>query len=222
LYRHWGSVQAVRHIGGDRGIALLFHNHGTRREWGVSVTPRPLFTHGKDPVLFVQEAGRTPGPAWTGAEILAPHRDSIPDLQPVASRYTDYATRPTKKSVVLVNYCVYSTRRTISVAEVTLFIVVTYVGMFNRHRRKQHYQYWNKYFLRRLQWLPKKSNKQARHPISVCHDQSVCSGRFPPRDSRRYGMFWLWRYHTTSGLIQCHTINTLHFRTHSSWFLFVT
>jgi hypothetical protein len=27
---------------GSRGIALLFHDHGTRRGWRVSVTPRPL------------------------------------------------------------------------------------------------------------------------------------------------------------------------------------
>ena len=32
---------------GSRGIALLFHDHGTRRGWGVSVTPWPLFTPGK-------------------------------------------------------------------------------------------------------------------------------------------------------------------------------
>jgi len=29
---------------GSRGIALLFHDHGIRRGWGVSVTPRSLFT----------------------------------------------------------------------------------------------------------------------------------------------------------------------------------
>ena len=29
---------------GSRGIALLFVDRGTRRGWGVSVTPRPLFT----------------------------------------------------------------------------------------------------------------------------------------------------------------------------------
>ena len=34
---------------GSRGIALPFHDHGTRRGWGVSVTPRPLFTPGKNP-----------------------------------------------------------------------------------------------------------------------------------------------------------------------------
>jgi len=57
---------------GSRRIALLFHDHGTRRGWGVSVTPRPLFTLGEDPVPVVQEAGWATGPVWTGAENLAP------------------------------------------------------------------------------------------------------------------------------------------------------
>jgi len=57
---------------GSRGIALLFLDLGTRRGWGISVTPRPLFTPGKDPVPIVQEAGWTPWPIWTGAENLAP------------------------------------------------------------------------------------------------------------------------------------------------------
>jgi len=64
---------------GSRGIALLFHDHGTRRGWGVSVTPRLLFTPGKDPVPIVQEAGWAPGPVWTGAENLAPTRIRSPD-----------------------------------------------------------------------------------------------------------------------------------------------
>jgi len=33
---------------GSTCIALLFPDHGTRRGWGVSVTPRPLFTPWKD------------------------------------------------------------------------------------------------------------------------------------------------------------------------------
>ena len=76
-------VQALRfRIGrtahrGSRGIALPFHDHGTRRGWGVSVTTRPIFTPRKDPVPIVQEAGWAPGPVWTGAENLAPPRDSI-------------------------------------------------------------------------------------------------------------------------------------------------
>jgi len=45
---------------------------------GISVTPLPLFTPGKDPVPIVQEVGLAPGPVWTGAENLAPQRDSIP------------------------------------------------------------------------------------------------------------------------------------------------
>ena len=65
---------------GSRVIALLFHDHGTRREWGVSVTPLPLFTFGKDSVPIVQEAGWAPGPVWTGTEYLAPTGIRSPDL----------------------------------------------------------------------------------------------------------------------------------------------
>ena len=60
-----------------RGIALLFHDRGTRRRWVVSSTPRPHFTPGKDWVPIVQEAGWAPGPVWTGGK-SRPHRDSIP------------------------------------------------------------------------------------------------------------------------------------------------
>ena len=71
-------VQALRLCTGrtahrrSRVIALLLHDHRTRREWGVSVTPRPLFTLGKEPVPIVQETGWAPGPVWTGAESLRP------------------------------------------------------------------------------------------------------------------------------------------------------
>ena len=56
---------------GSRDIALLFLDRGTRRRWGVSVTPLPLFTPGKDPVPIVQETGWALGPVWTGAENLS-------------------------------------------------------------------------------------------------------------------------------------------------------
>ena len=36
----------------------------------ISLTPRPLFTPGKDPVPIVQEPVWAPGPVWTGAENL--------------------------------------------------------------------------------------------------------------------------------------------------------
>ena len=53
--------------------------NGTRRGWGVSVTPRPLFTPWKVPVPIAQEAGWAPRPVWTGAENLAPTGIRSPD-----------------------------------------------------------------------------------------------------------------------------------------------
>jgi len=53
--------------------------NGTRRGWGVSVTPRPLFTPRKHPVPSVQEAGWPSGRVWTGAENLAPTGTQSPD-----------------------------------------------------------------------------------------------------------------------------------------------
>ena len=42
-----------------------------------------------------KEAGWAPGPVWTDAENLDPPPGFDPrTVQPVASRYTDYATRP--------------------------------------------------------------------------------------------------------------------------------
>ena len=46
------------------GIALLFHDRGSRKEWVVSSTSRPYFTPGKDSVPILQEAGWAPGPVW--------------------------------------------------------------------------------------------------------------------------------------------------------------
>jgi len=64
---------------GSRGITLLFLDHGTRRGWGVSVTPRSPFIPGKDPVPIVQEADWSPGPVWTVAENLALPEIRSPD-----------------------------------------------------------------------------------------------------------------------------------------------
>ena len=66
-----GVAQSV-----GRGIALLFHDRGTRRGWVVSSTPWPHFTPGKKQVPILQEAGWTLGPVWTVGKSL-PHRDSI-------------------------------------------------------------------------------------------------------------------------------------------------
>jgi hypothetical protein len=87
----------------SRGIALLFLNHGTRREWGASHTLRPLFAPGKDPVPVVQEAGWAPGAVWTGAENIALTGIDLRTVQPVASRYTDWATGPNEKGLLYTN-----------------------------------------------------------------------------------------------------------------------
>ena len=49
----------------------------------------------RDPVPIVQEAELASGPVWTGAENLALPGFDPRTVQPVGSRYTDYATRPT-------------------------------------------------------------------------------------------------------------------------------
>ena len=80
-----------------RGIALLFHDRGTRRGWVVSSTPRSHFTTGKDPLPILQEAGWAPGPVWTGGK-SRPHRDPIPN-RPVCSQYS-----PMKYMIINANW----------------------------------------------------------------------------------------------------------------------
>jgi hypothetical protein len=63
--------------------------------------PRPgHFTPGKDPVPNVQEAGWAPGPVWTCAKNLAPPGFDPRTVQPVVSRYTDWATGPLNGNVL--------------------------------------------------------------------------------------------------------------------------
>ena len=80
---------------GSRGIALRFLDHGTRMGWGVSVMTRPLFTPWKDPVPIVHEAGGPQGWSAQVRKILPPPGFDPRTIQPVASRYTNYATQPT-------------------------------------------------------------------------------------------------------------------------------
>jgi len=94
---HWGS----------RGIALLFHDHSTRRGWGVSVMPQPLFTPKKDPVPIVQEAGWAPGPVWTGAENLAPTRIQSPD-RPARSQSLYWLCYPAHWHMIMMEKSKYS------------------------------------------------------------------------------------------------------------------
>ena len=93
-----------------RGIALLLHDRGTRRGWVVSVTPRPLFTPGKDLVPILQEAGWTPGPVWTCGK-SRPHRNSIPN-RPARSSVTIPTELPDPHIIHIYIYSMYTHPRT--------------------------------------------------------------------------------------------------------------
>jgi hypothetical protein len=55
---------------------------GCQRHFPAALTPL------KGPIPIV---GWAPGPVWTGAENLVPLGFDLRTVQPVASRYTDYA-----------------------------------------------------------------------------------------------------------------------------------
>ena len=79
---------------GSRGIALPFHDQGTRRVWGVSITPQPLFTPGKTRCPLYRRLG---GPQVRSGQLrkLSPPPGFDPrTIQPVASGYTDWDTLP--------------------------------------------------------------------------------------------------------------------------------
>jgi hypothetical protein len=81
---------------GSRGIALLFHDRGTRRVWGVSVTPGRSLPPGNTWYPLYRRQGGPQG--WSGqVRKISPTPGFNPwTVQPVASCYTDYATRPTE------------------------------------------------------------------------------------------------------------------------------
>ena len=56
----------------SRGITLLFHDHGTRKGWGVSVTPRPLFPPEKTWYPFYRRLGGPQGRSGLVRKISPP------------------------------------------------------------------------------------------------------------------------------------------------------
>ena len=63
----------------SRGIALLYHDHGTRKGLrGQRYAPAALYP-GKESVSIVQEVGWALGPVWTFVENLAPTGIRTPD-----------------------------------------------------------------------------------------------------------------------------------------------
>jgi len=80
-----------------RGIALHFRDRGTRRGWVVSSTPRPHFPQGKTRYPFYRRLGGPQGRSGR-AEYLVPTGIRFRTVQPVVSRYTDWATGPTHRN----------------------------------------------------------------------------------------------------------------------------
>ena len=65
--------------------------------------PWPLFTPRKDPVPIVQGLGGPQGQSGQVRKILSIQGFDPQTIQPVASRYTDWATQPTIGLVVVYN-----------------------------------------------------------------------------------------------------------------------
>ena len=89
---------------GSRGIALPFHDHGTRRGLRGQRHVLAAFSPGKDPVPIVQEVVWAPGPVWTVRKISPPPGFNQRTVRPVASHLTDYVTRPTMNQVNNLNH----------------------------------------------------------------------------------------------------------------------
>jgi len=80
---------------GSRDIALLFLDHGNRRGWAVSVTPSRSLRQGKTLYPLYRRLGGPQGRSGQVRKISPPMGFDPRTVQPVASRYTDWATRPT-------------------------------------------------------------------------------------------------------------------------------
>ena len=78
-----------------RGIALLFNDRGTRRGWVVSSTPGRILPPGKTRYPFYRRLGGPQGRSGR-AENLVPTGIRSRTVQPLVSRYTDWATRSTQ------------------------------------------------------------------------------------------------------------------------------
>jgi hypothetical protein len=73
----------------SRGIALLFHDLGTRWGWVVSVTPRPPLPPEKTRYPLYRWLGGPQGRSGQVRKISSPPGFDPRTVQPVDSRYTD-------------------------------------------------------------------------------------------------------------------------------------
>ena len=80
---------------GSRGIVLPFHDHGTRRGDGLASRPGRSLPPGKTRYPFYRRLDGPQGRSGQVRKISSPPGFDLRTVQPVTSRYTDYATRPT-------------------------------------------------------------------------------------------------------------------------------
>ena len=88
--------------GVGRGTALLFHDRGTRRGWVISSTPWPQSTPGEDLLPIVHRRVGGPQGRSGRAKNLVPTGIRSQTVQPVDSRYTDWATGPTTTTIIII------------------------------------------------------------------------------------------------------------------------
>jgi hypothetical protein len=81
----WGPREGVQ------AYLYSFFNLDARCGWVVNTTSLPLCTRERNPVHICIGGWVGPSMVWTGAENLALTGIRSPDLQPVASFYTDWA-----------------------------------------------------------------------------------------------------------------------------------
>ena len=81
---------------GNRGIALPFHDHGTRSGEGSASRLGRSLPPGKNRYPFYRRLDGAQGRSGQVWKISPPPGFDPRTVQPVASRYTDYATRSTR------------------------------------------------------------------------------------------------------------------------------
>ena len=81
---------------GSRGIALLFLDHGTRWGEGSALRPGRSLPPGKTRYPLYRRLGGPRGRTGQVPKISPTPGFNPRTVQPIASRYTDWATRPTK------------------------------------------------------------------------------------------------------------------------------
>ena len=97
---------------GSRGIALLFLDHGTRRGERLASRPGRSLPQGKTRYPLHRRLGVPQGRSGQVRKISPPPGFDPRTIQPIVSRCTDYATRPTAKLMCRPNL-LFSSQRSI-------------------------------------------------------------------------------------------------------------